>query len=267
MKLEIKGACFSYGSRPVLENVTMSIGEGEVVSIVGPNGSGKSTLLKCINRILKPEGTILVDGADLARVKSRDLAKLLGYVPQSISHSFPATVFDTVLLGRKPYVDWSISSKDIEIVSNIISLMGLKNIALRQSDELSGGERQKVFMARALAQEPEVILLDEPTSNLDMRHQLEVLNIVKSLTKKKKMASVMAIHDLNLAAQFSDRLIFLEGGKIYNAGTPAEVITVENIRKIYGVEVDIINNSRHLHIVPVVPVNGSPGIAGEPVKA
>lgn len=266
MKLEINGACFSYGSRPALKNVTMSIEEGEMVSIVGPNGSGKSTLLKCINRILKPEGTILVDGADLARVKSRDLAKLLGYVPQSINHSFPATVFDTVLLGRKPYVDWSISSEDIEIVSNIISLMGLKGMALRQSNELSGGERQKVFMARALAQEPEVLLLDEPTSNLDMRHQLEVLNIVKSMAEKKKMAAIMAIHDLNLAAQFSDRLIFLENGTIYDAGTPAEVITVENMRRIYGVEVDIINNSRHLHIIPVVPVNGGLRVVDGQVK-
>lgn len=267
MKLEIKGACFSYGSRTTLENVTMSIEEGEVVSIVGQNGSGKSTLLKCISRILKPEGNILVDGADIARVKSRDLAKVLGYVPQSINHSFPATVFDTVLLGRKPYVGWSISSEDIEIVSNIISLMGLRDMALRQSNELSGGERQKVFMARALAQEPEVLLLDEPTSNLDMRHQLEVLDIVKSLVKMKKTAAVMAIHDLNLAAQFSDRLIFLKNGKIYEAGTPAEVITVENIRKIYGVEVDIINNSRHLHIIPVVPVNDGLRIGDGQVKA
>jgi len=253
MKLEIKGACFSYGSRPVLENVTMSIKEGEVVSIVGPNGSGKSTLLKCINRILKPEGAILVNGKDLVGVKSKELAKLLGYVPQSINHSFPATVFDTVLLGRKPYVSWSVSSEDTEIVSNIISLMGLKDMALRQSNELSGGERQKVFMARALAQEPDVLLLDEPTSNLDMRHQLEVLEIIKSMAKTKKIAAVIAIHDLNLAAQFSDRLIFLENGNIYNAGTPAEVITVENIRRIYGVEVDIVNkNSRNIHIIPIV---------------
>jgi len=268
MKLEIMDACFSYGSRPALENVTMSIKEGEVVSIVGPNGSGKSTLLKCINRILKPEGAILVDGTDLAGVKLKELAKLIGYVPQSINHSFPTTVFDTVLLGRKPYVSWSISSQDIEIVSNILSLMGLKDMALRQSNELSGGERQKVFIARALAQEPDVLLLDEPTSNLDMRHQLEVLEIVKSMTKTKKMAVMMAIHDLNLAAQFSDRLIFLENGNIYNAGTPVEVITVENIRRIYGVKVDIIKNSRHLHIIPVVPfAKVDLEIPGEQVKA
>lgn len=251
MKLEINGVGFNYGSRPALENVTMSMKKGEVVSIVGPNGSGKSTLLKCVNKILKPEGTIMVDGANLAGMKSRDLAKLLGYVPQSITHSFPATVFDTVLLGRKPHISWRINSEDIEIVSNIISLMGLKKMALRQSNELSGGEQQKVFMARALAQEPQVLLLDEPTSNLDMGHQLEVLDIVKSMAIKKKMAAVMAIHDLNMAAQFSDRLIFLKNGKIYNAGTPAEVITVENIRKIYGVEVDIINNSKYLHIIPI----------------
>lgn len=260
MKLEIKGVGFSYGSRPALENVIMSVEEGEVVSIVGPNGSGKSTLLKCIDKILKPKGTIMVDGADLGRVKLKELAKLLGYVPQSVAHSFPATVFDTVLLGRKPYISQSVSSRDLEIVSNIISSMGLKDMVLRQTNELSGGERQKVLMARALAQEPQVLLLDEPTSNLDMRHQLEVLSLVKSLVKKRKMAAVMAIHDLNLAAKYSDQIIFLEKGRIYNAGKPTEVITRENIKKIYGVEVDITNNSGNIHIVPIAPVDDGAGI-------
>lgn len=264
MKLEIKGVGFSYGSGPALENVIMSVEEGEVVSIVGPNGSGKSTLLKCIDKILKPKGTIMVDGADTGKVKLKELAKLLGYVPQSVAHSFPSTVFDTVLLGRKPYIGQSVSSRDLEIVSNILSLMGLKDMVLRQVNELSGGERQKVLMARALAQEPQVLLLDEPTSNLDMRHQLEVLGLVRSLVKKKKMAAVMAIHDLNLAAKYSNQIIFLEKGKIYGAGKPAEVFTRENIKKIYGVEVDIINNSENLHIVPIAPVDDGARIgAGE----
>ena len=142
--------------------------------------------------------------------------------------------------------------------------MGLKDMVLRQVNELSGGERQKVLMARALAQEPQVLLLDEPTSNLDMRHQLEVLGLVRSLVKKKKMAAVMAIHDLNLAAKYSNQIIFLEKGKIYGAGKPAEVFTRENIKKIYGVEVDIINNSENLHIVPIAPVDDGARIgAGE----
>lgn len=260
MKLEIRGVGFSYRSRPALENVIMCVEEGEVVSIVGPNGSGKSTLLKCIDKILKPKGTIMVDRTDLEKVKLKELAKLLGYVPQSVAQSFPATVFDTVLLGRKPYVGQSVNSRDLEIVSTIISSMGLKDMVLRQTNELSGGERQKVLMARALAQEPQVLLLDEPTSNLDMRHQLEVLGLVRSLVKKKKMAAVMAIHDLNLAAKYSDQIIFLEKGRIYNAGKPAEVITVENIRRIYDVEVDINNNSGNLHIVPIAPVDDNAGI-------
>lgn len=251
MRLEIKGVCFNYGSKKALDDVTITIDEGEVVSIVGPNGSGKSTLLKCINKILKPQGAILVDGKNIQEVKLRKLAKILGYVPQSVNSSFPSTVFDSILLGRRPYVNWSVSPRDVEIASNFISLMGLKEMALRQTNELSGGERQKVFIARALAQEPEILLLDEPTSNLDMKHQLEVLNIVKSIARKRKMAVVMAIHDLNLAAQFSDKLIFLKNGKIFDAGKPEDVITVENIRKIYGVDVDIINNSGCLHIIPI----------------
>ncbi len=254
MKLEIKGVSFSYGSRPALDDVTVSIGEGEIVALVGPNGSGKTTLIKCINRILKPrKGVVLVDGRDAERIKRRDLARLLSYVPQSAAYVFPSTVFDTVLLGRRPYVNWGISPRDKEVVYRVLSLMGLESFASRDFNELSGGERQKVLIARALAQEPQVLLLDEPTSNLDLRHQLEVLNILRSVVKGKGMAAIMAMHDLNLAARFSDRMIFLREGKIWDVAEPEEAITSENIRVVYGVEAVISKDLGHPHIVPIKP--------------
>lgn len=255
MKLEIKGVNFSYGSRYALEDVTMSIGDGEIVTLVGPNGSGKTTLLKCLNRILKlQKGTVLVEEKDISKLKLKELAKLLSYVPQSVGRSFPSTVFEIVLIGRKPYVDWGVSSRDKEIVSSILSLMGLNEMALRQSNELSGGEYQKVLIARALAQEPQVLLLDEPTSNLDLKHQLDVLNLITSIVKEKNIAAVMAMHDLNLASRFSDKMIFLNGGKIYDAGKPETVLTERNIRNVYGVEAIVNKNARYLHIIPIASV-------------
>lgn len=255
MKLEIKGVSFSYGSKPALDRVSMSVEGGETVSLVGPNGSGKTTLLKCINRVLRPNrGTVLVEGKDVGKIKLRGLARLLAYVPQTDAHTFPSTVFDTVLLGRRPYVNWGISSRDKETVSYVLSLIGLEGMALRQFNELSGGERQRVLIARALAQEPQVLLLDEPTSNLDLRHQLEVLEIVRSTVKEKGIAAVMAIHDLNLAARFSDKLIFLNKGKIHDAGKPAKVLTQENIRSVYGVKAVISKDSGTPHIIPIAPV-------------
>ncbi len=255
MKLKIKGVSFSYDSRPVLERVTIGIEGGEMVSLVGPNGSGKTTLIKCINRILKPrKGTILVEGKDVEKIKLRRLSRLLAYVPQSTGYLFPSTVFDTVLLGRKPYVNWGISRRDKEIVSRVLSLMGLEEMALRQFNELSGGERQKVLIARALAQEPEIILLDEPTSNLDLRHQLEVLNIIRSVVEERGITVVMAIHDLNLAVRFSDKLIFLNKGRIHDAGESTKVLTRENVESVYGVKAVILKDSGVLHIVPLAPI-------------
>ena len=256
MKLEIKGVSFGYGSMPALEDVTMSLEDGEIVSLVGPNGSGKTTLLKCINMILKfQKGTVLVEERDISKLKLKELAKLLSYVPQSAGRSFPSTVFEIVLIGRKPYVDWSVSSRDKEIVSNILSLMGLKEMALRQSNELSGGEYQKVLIARALAQEPQVLLLDEPTSNLDLKHQLDVLNLITSIVKKKNIAAVMAMHDLNLASRFSNKMIFLNGGKIYDAGKPEKVLTERNIRKVYGVEAIVNKNAGYFHVTPIASIS------------
>jgi iron complex transport system ATP-binding protein len=254
MKVEVNRVCFSYGNSAVLNGVDLGVECGKVVSIVGPNGSGKSTLLKCMDKILKPQkGVILVDGKDIGRLQQKELARFLGYVPQSGNSPFPSTVFEVVLMGRRPHTNWSVSSRDKEIVSRALEEMGLEGMALRYFNELSGGEKQKVLLARALAQEPEVLLLDEPTSALDLRHQLEVMNLISSMVRKNGISAVMAIHDLNLASRYSDWIILLKKGLICAAGEPAAVLLEENIRNVYGVETIINHNSGKPHIIPVDP--------------
>ena len=169
MILSVDGIEFSYKSKRILENVKFKVNRGDVVSILGVNGAGKSTLIKCINKILKPkQGTILIDNYDIDKLDNLEIAKKMGYVPQRADGNY-MTVFDTVLLGRKPHIKWEISEKDIELVNNILKLMNLEDYALRYTNELSGGELQKVIIARALVQEPHVLLLDEPTNNLDLK--------------------------------------------------------------------------------------------------
>ena len=252
MKLIINGINFSYNGTNALDDVSLEIADGEVVSLIGPNGSGKSTLLKCINKILKPKGgSIWVDGRNLRDVELTEMARLAGYVPQSATYFFPSTVFDAVLLGRRPYVDWSIGARDKEVIAYTLAATGLEGMALRYFDELSGGERQKVLIARALAQEPELLLLDEPTSNLDLKHQLEVMELITTTVRQKGILAIMAIHDLNLASRFSDKVIFLKEGKIYAAGEPQRVLTPENIREVYGVDTLVNTDSGRPHIIPV----------------
>jgi len=252
MKLKVKGVHFSYDSINALNDVSIEVGDGEVVSMVGPNGSGKTTLLKCINKILKPKkGTILLDGRNLSDIGLKEMARLSGYVPQSANYIFPSTVFDAVLLGRRPYIDWNVSPRDKEVVSQMLAVTGLKGMVLRYFNELSGGERQKVLIARALAQEPEVLLLDEPTSNLDLRHQLEILDLITAMVREKGISAIMAVHDLNLAAKFSKKVILLKLGEIYTAGEPGTVLTRENIRSVYGVDTLVNNDSGRPHIIPI----------------
>lgn len=249
MKLEIKGIKFSYGSAPALNNISFRLEGGEVLTIVGPNGSGKSTLLKCIDRILKPQrGCIMIDGKDIKGIGSEEVARRMGYGPQSNGKSFPSTVFDTILMGRKPYIRWAPAAKDLKVVSDVIGTLELEEFALRDINELSGGQRQKVIIGRALAQEPKILLLDEPTANLDLKHQLEVLNLVKEQTRSG-VSAIIAIHDLNLALRYSDKVIMLNYGKVFAAGG-LEVLNPENIEAVYGIKVRVINHSKGIFVIP-----------------
>ncbi|QGP93860.1 Ferric enterobactin transport ATP-binding protein FepC [Neomoorella glycerini] len=258
MKILIQDINFSYGSHDVLQGVNMEISPGQVVCIAGPNGSGKSTLLKCLARVLIPKsGVVYLDGREISRLGSRELARLAGYVPQNGGEIFPFTVLEIVLMGRKPHLTWGVTRHDLEVVANVLKFMGIGEMAQRSLAELSGGQKQKVFIARALAQEPQVFLLDEPTSSLDIKHQLEVLEVVKALARRQSYVVIMVLHDLNLAARFSDHIVMLKDGRIYAAGKPRAVVTRENIGAVYGVEALIMESSFGPYVIPVGPVQGS----------
>lgn len=253
MKLKVNGLKFGYSSTPVLKDVTMNLTESEMLGIVGPNGAGKSTFIRCIDRILKPkQGSILLDEKEIKDMHMMEIARKIGYVPQTTSRSFPTTVFDTVLMGRHPHLGWRSSEKDMKKVVEVLKLMEIEDLAMSDLNELSGGQQQKVLIARALAQEAGVLLLDEPTSNLDIKHQLEVMEIIKNLVATKRVSAIMAVHDLNLASRYTDRVIIMKQGRIVDAGSPSDVLTPENIRSVYDVEAEVINgNGGKPYIVPI----------------
>ncbi|MCW4009844.1 MAG: ABC transporter ATP-binding protein [Candidatus Bathyarchaeota archaeon] len=237
LKLVIDNLSFNYASFAVLKDINIKVDVGEVLSIVGPNGSGKSTLLKCINRILKPQrDTILIDGRCTTKISIKEMSKLMGYVPQSSISTFPFTVFDIVLMGRRPYINWNLSENDSRIAAEMLDFLGIGSLAMRHFNELSGGEQQKVVIARALAQQPQILLFDEPTSSLDIKHQLEILCILKSLAQNLSCSVVVSIHDLNLASRFSDTMVMLKKGRIFAVGSPEEVLTEENIAAVYDIK-------------------------------
>ncbi|HPJ31159.1 MAG TPA: ABC transporter ATP-binding protein [Methanothrix sp.] len=260
IQLQAKGIEFGYNSSPILKDVSFEIGPSKLVSIVGPNGSGKSTLIKCIDRILTPaRGSILIDRKEVTKMDRMEIAKNLSYVPQSSARTFSSNVFDTILMGRRPHIGWLSSSDDEEKVWEVLRLLGIEDLAMSGFGELSGGQQQKVLIARALVQETKVMLLDEPTSNLDIWHQLDVMNIVSDLVKKRRMTALLALHDLNLASKYSDGIIMMKKGRIMAVGDPASVLTPENIEAIYNVEVAVRSQSEEPFIVPVkqIKTNGS----------
>lgn len=256
VNITIKNLTFSYNSHKILDDLNLVIENSEVLSLVGPNGSGKTTLIKCIDRILKPKGSILLDGKEIESMSRQDVAKQIGYVPQSSSAPLATTVFDTVLMGRRPHIGWRVADYDLEKVAEVLERLHLEDLAMRDFSQLSGGQKQKVLIARALAQEPSILLLDEPTSNLDMLHQLEVMETVGSLVKEKKISAVMAIHDLNLASRYSDKLVMLKEGKVYAAGEPRSLLNEANISHVYGIEAMVMNAVGRPYIVPLRSLSG-----------
>lgn len=256
VKITIKNLTFAYRSNKILDDLNVIMEDAEVLGLVGPNGSGKTTLIKCIDRILKPKGSILLDGREIESMNQQEIARQIGYVPQASSTPLATTVFDTVLMGRRPHISWRVSDYDLDTVAETLELLNLQDLAMRDFAQLSGGQKQKVLIARALAQEPAILLLDEPTSNLDMKHQLDVMETISSLVKDKGISAVMAIHDLNLAARFSDKLVMLKDGKVYAVGSPNELLSERNIRDVYGVEAIVMNLLDKPCIVPLRSLNG-----------
>ena len=237
--ISVKNMDFSYkGNHKILSKVAFDAMEGQCIAVLGNNGAGKSTLIKCLNHILVPKnGSIYINGQDVHKFGRNEIAKHMAYVAQkNVSERF--TVFDTVLLGRKPYIKLEAKKNDIDITEAVIKRMGLEPFSLRYVDELSGGEMQKVMLARALAQQPRVLLLDEPTSNLDLRNQYEVLEAVQEIAKNEKITVIIVIHDLNLAIRYCDKFLFFKDSNVYAYGGK-EVMTPENISHVYGMSVAV----------------------------
>ncbi|WP_027370842.1 ABC transporter ATP-binding protein [Desulfovermiculus halophilus] len=238
MILQVQGLRFAYNSTPILRQVSFDVRPGELLAILGPNGAGKTTLLKCLNGIMRPEGgSVLVQEHDVYRLRPLQVAKTIGYVAQQ-SEASRLTVFDAVLMGRKPYVRWSVSDHDLSVVDAALKRLDLHHLSLRLIDQLSGGELQKVSMARALVQEPSLLLLDEPTSSLDLKNQMEILGIIRRVVSEHYVAGVMTMHDLNSALRFADNALLLKEGEIYFAG-PVSQVTEEMVEAVYGLAVQI----------------------------
>ena len=236
--IKIDRLSFKY-DKEILKNISVDIEAGAFVSLLGINGAGKSTLLKNLNQILSPyKGTIYIRGENLKHMKRSQLAKKMAYVSQQ-NEAPQNTVFDSILIGRVPYIKGKATKEDYVIVQEIIGRLNLNDYAMREATSLSGGEFQKVVLARALAQEPEILLLDEPTSNLDIRNQVEVMKLMKQYCKDKQISVIVSIHDMNLSLQFSDKYLMLKDGEVFKYGSK-EIITRENIRTVYGLDVDIL---------------------------
>lgn len=250
MSLQIKNLSFGYKkNQMILNNINLEIKQGEILGILGPNGTGKTTFIKCINNIHKPsEGRILYDGNNIMNLSQLNIAKIIAYVPQYTNNFFPMNVIDTVMMGRMPYVKKKYSDEDKEIVFSIIKKMNLEEFAFRNIKEMSGGERQRVFIARAMAQQPKIIILDEPTSSLDLYNQLFILHTITKLAKENNITIIMTIHDLNLASMFCDNILMLKDAHIFAHGKPESILTAENIYEMYKVRTEITTPENYKHI-------------------
>ena len=252
IEIKVRDVKLYYRSIKALDGVSLDVGGGEILSIIGPNGAGKSTLLKVINGVLRPKaGVIYFDGRLLHEIPRREIAMKTGVVPQRISSMGMLTVFDFVLTGRRPYINFTSTRVDEEKAYEALKTVNATHLANRTLEELSGGEFQRVIIARALAVEPEVMLLDEPTSNLDLKYQQEILNLIRKL-RLKGLTIILAIHDLTQAYRVSDKILMLKDGRVFAAGKPEEVLTPQNILAVYGVPTIILRE--HKIIIPVESV-------------
>jgi len=257
INLSLNQVSFSYSGTPVLHHIELAVEEGEMVALLGPNGSGKTTLIKLMSGVLKPsQGEINLDGSVLGRMKRREVAQRVAVVPQQFSMPFAFTLREVVLLGRTPFLKAfsDEGERDRRVVEQAIALIGIEELEQRFFNELSGGERQKAILAMALAQEPKLLLLDEPTAHLDINHQVEILDLVKSLNREQGITVIGAMHDLNLAALYFGRLILLKEGRIFVDGTPEQVLTEDTIKEVFSASVQVtqhpVTKSPHITITP-----------------
>jgi iron complex transport system ATP-binding protein len=236
LKIDVREVSLGYGRKPVLKDLSFRVKPGEMVGLIGPNGCGKSTIIRALSRIISPyTGKILIDGKDITRIPRQALARLIGVVPQMPLLPSAFTAFEVVLMGRNPHLGLLQyeGPRDHKIALAAMGKTGTQSLTARRVRELSGGEIQCLLIARALTQETKAILLDEPTANLDIGHQIEILNMIKDLCQRENLTVLAALHDLNLAAQYCDRLLLINNGGIQAEGRPGEVITARNVQGVY----------------------------------
>lgn len=253
MNIELRDLAFRYKTHMVFEHVSYTMERLHFCCLIGPNGAGKSTLLKCINGIHTPSsGKILADGRDVQEMHIRERARIFGYVPQFTVVNPCLNVLETVVSGRMPQMGGKASKADIEAAEKILTELGLAQFALRPLHQLSGGERQRILVARALAQEPKVMLLDEPTSNLDLHYQLETMELMEKTARENQIGIIAVIHDLNSVLRYADEVILLDRGGILASGAPSEVIDRERVADSFEVEAAF---TQTLGIPVMVPLN------------
>jgi len=247
--IEVRNISFSYGKNEVLKNISFDVQPGDCVGILGNNGAGKSTLITCMNKILTPKtGEVYIGNQDILKMGRMEAARRISYVAQKNEIS-QMTVFDSVLLGRRPYIKWALTQEDTGICNTVIEQLGLSEFKLRYIDELSGGELQKVMLARALVQRPKLLLLDEPTSNLDPKNQHEMLALIQGLAKEQNISVLIVIHDLSLALRYCSKFLLMRDGVVFKYGDES-IITEEAISVVYGINSSVTEvNGRKIVVV------------------
>jgi iron complex transport system ATP-binding protein len=259
MKLVVENLCFGYSSDALtLQDVNIEIEEPGLYCIVGPNGVGKSTFIKCLNKLLKPKsGRVTIDGRDVQEMSLGELSDLIGYVPVKTDDLFSMPVIDSILIGRFDPKKWKTTKEDLDIVHRVMRLMGIEDLAMHGFNELSAGQHQKVAIARGIVHRPRMLILDEPTSNLDVKHQVYVTELLRAFAIQEDMIILMISHDLNISAKYAHKIIAMSPpGTICRYGDPKEVITEELINDIYGVEATVIEDHGRPHVILGSAFNG-----------
>ena len=244
-KIELENVCFGYNpAKLIVRDITLTIEEPGLYCILGPNGVGKSTLVKCVNKILVPtSGTIKIDGVDTEEMTHKEISEHIGYVPVTSNDAFAMSVLDTIMVGRYNHRKWGSADVDLEKCYRAMKLLRIRNLANRNYNELSAGQHQKVSIARGIVQETPVLILDEPTANLDVKYQVYVTELLRAFAEKKGVAVLTISHDLNITAKYAHTIIMLaRPGVVYKIGTPKEVITKENIENVYGIECEVVDH-------------------------
>jgi len=249
--MDVKGLSFGYGEKTIIQSIDLNLEYGKLVCIIGPNGVGKSTLVKCLNRVLEPdEGIVTIDEEEISRMRLIEIARRIGYVPVASNEVFRMNVLEAVLLGRHPHQKPGSRSVDIEIAYEALEMVDMQDYAMNGTDELSAGQKQRVAIAKGLAQMPKILILDEPTANLDPKHQIKVTKLLKKVTRDRGISVIMVSHDLNIASRFADSIVVMAPPGIIRAiGSPEDVITKEIIDSVYDLDCEVIRFDGRPHVI------------------